>query len=61
MPEAAPSPGVEQWHAQRGQLTALAYSMLGQWAQAEDVVSAVGEQILPRLLACAVGKDICGH
>lgn len=55
MPEAAPSPGVAQWHAQRGQLTALAYRMLGQWAQAEDVVSAVGEQILSMDPATATG------
>lgn len=55
MPEAAPSPGVAQWHAQRGQLTALAYRMLGQWAQAEDVVSAVGEQIPSMDPAMATG------
>lgn len=55
MPEAAPLPGVAQWHAQRGQLTALAYRMLGQWAQAEDVVSAVGEQILSMDPATATG------
>jgi len=39
------SAGLEQWHEAKPRLTVLAYNMLGVWAQAEDVVAAVGEQV----------------
>ncbi len=35
-----------QWDAEKRRLTVLAYNMLGVWAQAEDVVSEVAEQLL---------------
>ena len=35
-----------QWDAEKPRLTVLAYNMLGVWAQAEDVVSEVAEQLL---------------
>lgn len=34
------------WQAERPRLTMLAYNMLGIWAEAQDVVSTVGEQVL---------------
>ncbi|UYQ77085.1 RNA polymerase subunit sigma-70 [Glutamicibacter sp. JL.03c] len=36
---------LEHWHESKPRLTVLAYNMLGVWAQAEDVVAAVGEQV----------------
>jgi len=36
---------LEQWQEAKPRLTMLAYNMLGVWAQAEDVVAAVGEQV----------------
>ncbi|WP_313810870.1 sigma-70 family RNA polymerase sigma factor [Glutamicibacter sp.] len=34
------------WKAEQPRLTMLAYNMLGTWAEAQDVVSTVGEQLL---------------
>lgn len=34
------------WREEQPRLTMLAYNMLGVWAEAQDVVSAVGEQVL---------------
>ncbi len=36
---------LEHWHESKPRLTVLAYNMLGVWAQAEDMVAAVGEQV----------------
>ncbi len=36
---------LERWLEAKPRLTMLAYNMLGVWAQAEDVVAAVGEQV----------------
>ena len=40
------SAALAQWDAEKRRLTVLAYNMLGVWAQAEDVVSEVAEQLL---------------
>ena len=40
------SAALAQWDAEKPRLTVLAYNMLGVWAQAEDVVSEVAEQLL---------------
>jgi len=37
---------LQVWAAEQPRLTMLAYNMLGIWAEAQDVVSAVGEQVL---------------
>ncbi len=37
---------LQAWAAEQPRLTMLAYNMLGVWAEAQDVVSAVGEQVL---------------
>ncbi|MEG0214509.1 MAG: sigma-70 family RNA polymerase sigma factor [Glutamicibacter sp.] len=46
MEEPRESAALGQWNLQRRRLTVLAYNMLGAWAQAEDVVSEVGENLL---------------
>ncbi|MFJ2145612.1 sigma-70 family RNA polymerase sigma factor [Glutamicibacter sp. NPDC087831] len=46
MEEPRESAALGQWNSQRRRLTVLAYNMLGAWAQAEDVVSEVGENLL---------------
>ncbi|GAA1407215.1 RNA polymerase sigma factor [Glutamicibacter uratoxydans] len=37
---------LQAWADEQPRLTMLAYNMLGVWAEAQDVVSAVGEQVL---------------
>lgn len=46
MEQPTESAALAQWDAEKRRLTVLAYSMLGVWAQAEDVVSEVAEQLL---------------
>ncbi|WP_073707741.1 sigma-70 family RNA polymerase sigma factor [Glutamicibacter sp. 0426] len=46
MEQPTESAALAQWDAEKRRLTVLAYNMLGVWAQAEDVVSEVAEQLL---------------
>ncbi|WP_413455039.1 sigma-70 family RNA polymerase sigma factor [Glutamicibacter sp. FR1] len=46
MEQPTESAALAQWDAEKRRLTVLAYNMLGVWAQTEDVVSEVAEQLL---------------